>query len=173
MINDDDDYSGFSEDDDKKEASNPNCLDYSTDEDDEDNYIFDPDLEEFELVDLSDPNKGSKKIRGRPRGNIGGPQPPDYSTMNPVDKKMAEDELIGKGGDGVPKTLVTLTLENIRYSVAMGEQPMQICHLLHLRLSSAMKTEPAGQNFGSMLLNFILRSTQATSPSSLIRTKVR
>ena len=94
VINDDDDYSGFSEDDDKKEASNPNCLDYSTDEDDEDNYIFDPDLEEFELVDLSDPNKGSKKIRGRPRGNIGGPQPPDYSTMNPVDKKMAEDEFI-------------------------------------------------------------------------------
>jgi hypothetical protein len=94
VVDDDDDYSGFSEDDDKKEASNPNCLDYSTDEDDEDNYIFDPDLEEFELVDLSDPNKGSKKIRGRPRGNIGGPQPPDYSTMNPVDKKMAEDEFI-------------------------------------------------------------------------------
>ena len=70
VVDDDDDYSDFSEDDDKKqEASNPNCLDYSTDEDDEDNYIFDPDLEEFELVDFSDPNKGSKKIRGRPRGH--------------------------------------------------------------------------------------------------------
>jgi len=83
-VDDDNDYSGFSEDDDKK-ASNPNCLDYSTDEDDDDNYIFDPDLEEFELFDFADPNKGSKKIRGR-RGNISGPQPPDYSTMNPVKK---------------------------------------------------------------------------------------
>ena len=87
-VDDDKDYSGVSEDDDKK-ASNPNCLDYSTDEDDEDNYIFDPDLEEFELVDFADPNKGSKKIRGQ-RGYMSGPQPPDYSTMNPVDKKVAE-----------------------------------------------------------------------------------
>jgi len=105
LVDDDDDYSDFSEDDDKKqEASNPNCLDYSTDEDDEDNYIFDPDLEEFELVDFSDPNKGSKKIRGRPRGNIGGPQPPDYSTMNPVEKKWRRMNLFGKGGDGVPNS---------------------------------------------------------------------
>ncbi len=74
-VDNDKDYSGVSEDDDKK-ASNPNCLDYSTDEDDEDNYIFDPDLEEFELVGFADPNKGSKKIRGR-RGNISGPQPPE------------------------------------------------------------------------------------------------
>ena len=92
-VNDDNDYSGFSEDDDKK-ARDPNwCLDYSTDEDDEDNYIFDPDLEEFELVDFADPSKGSKKIRGR-RGNISGPQPPDYSTMNPVEKKVAEADFI-------------------------------------------------------------------------------
>jgi len=94
---DGDDSDGFtscflSEDDDKK-ASDPNCLDYSTDDDDEDNYIFDPDLEEFELVDFANPNKGSKKIRGQ-RGNISGPQPPDYSTMNSVDKKVAEADYI-------------------------------------------------------------------------------
>jgi len=40
-------------------------LDYSTDEDDADNYIFDPDLEEFELVNFANPNKGSKKNRER------------------------------------------------------------------------------------------------------------
>ena len=88
----DNDSDGSSEDDDKK-ASNPNCLDYSTDEDDADIYIFDPHLEEFELVDFVDPNKGSKKNRER-RGNVGGPQPPDYSTMNPVDKKVAESDFI-------------------------------------------------------------------------------
>ena len=87
----DNDSDGSSEDDDK--ASNPNCLDYSTDEDDVDNYIFDPDLEEFELVDFVNPNKGSKISREQ-GGYVGGPQPPDYSTMNPVDKKVAESEFI-------------------------------------------------------------------------------
>ncbi len=88
----DNDSDGSSEDDDKK-ASNPNCLDYSTDEDDEDNYIFDPDLEEFELVDFANPNKVSKTNREQ-WCYVGGHQPPDYSTMRPVDKKVAESDFI-------------------------------------------------------------------------------
>jgi hypothetical protein len=50
---DDEDYANGKDDD-------PNGLDYSSSDDDNNNLRFDADLEEFELVDFSDPNRGKK-----------------------------------------------------------------------------------------------------------------
>jgi hypothetical protein len=50
---DDEDYANGKDDD-------PNGLDYSSSDDDDNNLRFDADLEEFELVDFLDPNRGKK-----------------------------------------------------------------------------------------------------------------
>jgi hypothetical protein len=55
----------------------PNGLDYSSSDDDDNNLRFDADLEEFELVDFSDPNRGKKTLVDRRRYKDG-PSPPDY-----------------------------------------------------------------------------------------------
>jgi hypothetical protein len=84
---DDDDedsnYYGNGKDDD------PNGLDYSSDDDDN-NLRFDADLEEFELVDFADPNRGKKTPVDRRRYKDG-PSPPDYSVMSSVEKKIAKE----------------------------------------------------------------------------------
>ena len=53
---DDDDDSDYHE---NGKDDDPNGLDYSSDDDDN-NLKFDADLEEFELVDFADPNRGKK-----------------------------------------------------------------------------------------------------------------
>jgi hypothetical protein len=81
--NDDEDYENGTDDD-------PNGLDYSSSDDDDNNLRFDADLEEFELVDFSDPNRGKKTPVDRRRYKDG-PSPPDYSVMSEVEKKIAKE----------------------------------------------------------------------------------
>ena len=71
-----------------------NGLDCSS-EDDDDNLIFDADLEEFELVDFANPNGGNKDDR---RCYKDGPLPPDYLGMSYIEKNLAKDEhnIIGR-----------------------------------------------------------------------------
>ena len=65
---DEEDYENGKDDD-------PNGLDYSSSDDDNNNLRFDADLEEFELVDFSDPNRGKKTPVDRRRYKDG-PSPP-------------------------------------------------------------------------------------------------
>jgi len=76
----------FDNDDDDEDS---NGLDYSSDDDD-DNLWFDADLEEFELVDFADPNRGKKTLVDR-RRHKDGPSPPDYSAMSSVEKTIAKE----------------------------------------------------------------------------------
>lgn len=62
---DDSDFAGNDDDDDYVAKANPNGLLYSPEEDDDDTFKFDEDLEEYALVDFSDPNKGAKLIKRR------------------------------------------------------------------------------------------------------------
>ena len=80
---DDEDYTNGKDDD-------PNGLDYSSSDDDDNNLRFDADLEEFELVDFSDPNRGKKTPVDRRRYKDG-PSPPDYSVMSEVEKKISKE----------------------------------------------------------------------------------
>jgi hypothetical protein len=72
----------------KGKNEDPNRLDCSS-EDDNDNLVIDADLEEFELVDFADPNGGNKDDWRRYKD---GPMPPDYAGMSYIEKKLANDE---------------------------------------------------------------------------------
>ena len=65
-------------------------MDYSSSDDDNNNLRFDADLEEFKLVDFSDPNRGKKTPVDRRRYKDG-PSPPDYSVMSEVEKKISKE----------------------------------------------------------------------------------
>jgi hypothetical protein len=82
--NEDSNYYANGKDDD------PNGLDYSSSDDDNNNLRFDADLEEFKLVDFSDPNRG-KKTPVDCRRYKDGPSPPDYLVMSSVEKKIAKE----------------------------------------------------------------------------------
>ncbi len=84
--NDDDEVSNYYE---NGKDDDPNGLDYSSDDDDN-NLLFGDDLEEFELVDFADPNRG-KKTAVDCRRYKDGLSPPDYLVMSSVEKKIAKD----------------------------------------------------------------------------------
>jgi hypothetical protein len=79
----------FDDDDDDEDSNyyangkddDPNGLNYSSSDDDANNLWFDADLEEFEPIDFSDPNRGKKMPVDRHRYKDG-PSPPDYSVMS-------------------------------------------------------------------------------------------
>jgi len=73
-----------------KDDDDPNGLDYSSDDDDN-KLQFDADLEEFELVDFADPNRGKKTPVDRRRYKDGPSPHPDYSGMSSVEKKIAKE----------------------------------------------------------------------------------
>ena len=85
--NDDDEDSNYYE---NGKDDDPNGLDYSSSDDDDNNLRFDADLEEFELVDFCDPNRGKKTPVDRRRYKDG-PSPPDYSVMSSVEKTIVKE----------------------------------------------------------------------------------